>query len=129
MDCVPCIHVAQAEEGAIVALSRLKDEGQTHVDVFLIGNGQSQNRSKKTSDNVINQVAQGKSPAGKVDVSLLTYGGDRSFVAPERVSLHLRYFNLLNPTTRAAEEQDVPWFAVHIPERLEKNFLLQKDAL
>lgn len=114
---------------AIVALERLRDEGQTCVDVFLIGNGHSQNRSKKKADNAINQVAQGKSPAGKVDTSLLTYGGDRSFVAPERVSLHLRYFNLLNASTKLPEEQDVPWFAVHIPEKLENNFLLQKDAL
>lgn len=114
---------------AIVALKRLRDEGQTYVDVFLIGNGQPQNRSKKKSDNIINQVAQGKSPAGKVDRSLLTYGGDRSFVAPERVSVHLRYFNLLNADTKAPEEADVPWFAVYIPEKLEKNFLLQKDAL
>jgi hypothetical protein len=114
---------------AIVALQRLRDEGQTHADVFLIGNGQPQNRSKKKSDNVINQVAQGKSPAGKVDSSLLTYGGDRSFVAPERVSVHLRYFNLLNADTKTTEELDVPWFAVHIPENLEKTFLLQRDGL
>lgn len=117
------------KSAAIVALERLRDEGQTHVDVFLIANGVSQTRSKKKSDNVINQIAQGKSPAGKVDRSLLTYGGDRSFVAPERVSLHLRYFTLLNADTKAPEESDVPWFAVHIPEKLEKNFLLQKDAL
>ena len=117
------------KSAAIVALERLRDEGQTHVDVFLIGNGVSQTRSKKKSDNVINQIAQGKSPAGKVDRSLLTYGGDRSFVAPERVSLHLRYFTLLNADTKAPQESDVPWFAVHIPEKLEKNFLLQKDAL
>lgn len=114
---------------AIVALERLRDEGQTHADVFLIGNGETQNRSKKKNENTINQVAQGKSPAGKVDTSLLTYGGDRSFVAPERVSVHLRYFNLLNAATKAQEEKNVPWFAVHIPEKLEKNFLLQKDAL
>lgn len=114
---------------AIVALQRLRDEGQTHADVFLIGNGQPQNRSKKKSDNVINQIAQGKSPAGGVDSFLLTYGGDRSFVAPERVSVHLRYFNLLNGDTKATEALDVPWFAVHIPEKLEKNYLLQKDAL
>lgn len=114
---------------AIIALERLREEGQTHVDVFLIGNGNSQNRSKKKFDNVINQVAQGKSPAGKVDRSLLTYGGDRSFVVPERVSVHLRYFNLLNADTKVGEECDVPWFAVHIPEKLERNFLLQKDTL
>jgi hypothetical protein len=114
---------------AIVALERLRDEGQTYVDVFLIGGGLTQTRSKRKSDNGINQVAQGKSPAGKVDRSQLTYGGDRSFVAPERVSLHLRYFTLLDPQTKAPEEVEVPWFALHIPEKLEMNFLLQKDAL
>lgn len=116
------------KSAAIVALERLRDEGQTCVDVFLIGNGNSQNRSKKKTSNEINQIAQGKSPAGKVDISMLTYGGDRSFVAPERVSLHLRYFNLLNAYSKAPEEQDVPWFAVHIPDKLEKNYLLQRDV-
>lgn len=114
---------------SIIALERLRDEGQTHIDVFLIGNGESQNRSKGKSDNVINQVAQGKSPAGKVDRSQLTYGGDRSFIAPERVTLHLRYFNLRNAKTGVTEETDVPWFAVHIPEKLAKTFLVQKEEL
>ena len=114
---------------AIVALERLRDEGQTHVDVFLIANCQTQTRSKKKAQNVINQVAQGKSPAGKVDRSLLTYGGDRNFVSSDRVSLQLRYFTLLNSETRKEEEQDIPWFALHIPEVLEQTYLLQKDAL
>ena len=113
---------------AIMALERLFAEGQTHADVFLIGNAQPQNRSKKRTENAINQIAQGKSPAGKVDKSLLTYGGDRSFVAPERVSVHLRYFNLRNAATKFPEETNVPWFAVHIPETLEKNYLIQKDT-
>lgn len=114
---------------AIIALERLKDEGQEFVDVFLIGGGQSQRRSKKKLENVINQVFQGKSPAGKVERERLTYGGDRSFVAPERVSLHLRYFTLLNEGTKVQEEVDVPWFAIHIPENLEKKYLLQRDLL
>lgn len=112
---------------AIVALRRLKDEGQAFVDVFLIGNGAPQNRSKKRAHNAINQVAQGKSPAGKVDKAKLTYGGDRSFVSPDRVSLHIRYFTLLNAVSQAEEEKNVPWFALHIPESLEKNLHLQKD--
>ncbi len=117
------------KSAAIIALERLKNEGAAHVDVFLIGNGFPQNRSKKQPNNVINQVAQGKSPAGKVDSSLLTYGGDRSFVTPERISLHLRYFNLLNPETKVREDENIPWFAVHIPEKLERTFLLQRDVL
>lgn len=112
---------------AIVALERLQEEGQMYADVFLMGNGVPQNRSKKRSMNAINEVAQGKSPVGDVDRSQLTYGGDRSFVAPERVSIHLRYFNLLNPKSKVAEETNVPWFAVHIPEALEKNYLVQKE--
>lgn len=112
---------------AILALERLRDEGHKYMDVFLIANGLSLSRSKK-ANNVINQTSQGKSPAGKIDRSLLTYGGDRSFVALERVSLHLRYFTLLNADTKAVEESDVPWFAVHIPEGLEKNYLVQKDG-
>lgn len=114
---------------AVVALRRLAEEGQTSVDVFEMAELESQERSKKSGENTINQVAQGKSPSGKVEKTRLTYGGDRSFVAPERVSLHLRYFDLLEAGTKVRQETRVPWFAVHIPECLEKNYLIQSETL
>lgn len=113
---------------AIVALRRLIEKGQMYADVFAMAELESLDRSKKSTDDLINQVAQGKSPAGKVDRNRLTYGGDRSFVAAERVSIHLRYFDLLEPGTRIKKETRVPWFAVHIPESLEKNYLIQSET-
>lgn len=109
---------------AFVALERLREEGQQYADVFLVGNCIAQNRSKRAG-NVINQMFQGKSPAGNVDVSQLTYGGDRSFVSQDRVSIHLRYFNLLD-SNKLVTDTSIPWFAVYIPESLEKNYLIQR---
>jgi hypothetical protein len=112
---------------AIKALERLIEEGQTVADVFDIAELNRLERRRKRDKNLIDQIAQGKAPAGTSDRNKLTYGGDRSFVAPERVSLHLRYFDLLDPQTRAPLEINVPWFAVHIPDTLEKNYLVQAE--
>jgi hypothetical protein len=57
------------------------------------------------------------------------YGGDREFASASRVSLHLRAFNLLNATTKAPEERDVPWFAMHVPESLKKRLLIQAEGV
>lgn len=75
--------------GCVLALRQLIKDGQTHADVFIIGELVAQNRSKKAG--AINQVFQGKNP-DTTDRSQLLYGGDREFVSASRVSLHLRDF-------------------------------------
>jgi hypothetical protein len=114
---------------AIKALERLAEEGQTVADVFAIAELGRLERRKKKDKNLIDQIAQGKSPAGTTDRSKLNYGGDRSFVAPDRVSIHLRYFDLLDPFTRTVQQTNVPWYAVHIPPGLEKTYLIQSDPI
>jgi hypothetical protein len=112
--------------GCVLALRQLIKDGQTHADVFIIGELAAQNRSKKAG--AINQVFQGKNP-DTTDRSQLLYGGDRDFASASRASLHLRTFNLLNATTKAAEERDVPWFAMHVPESLKKRLLIQAEGV
>ncbi|WP_104657441.1 Z1 domain-containing protein [Ralstonia insidiosa] len=113
--------------GCVLALRQLVKDGQTHADVFLIGELEPQKRSK-TKSGVINQVFQGKNP-DVADRSKLLYGGDRDFASESRVSLHLRTFNLLNPETKTIEEADVPWFAMHVPESLKKRLLIQAEGV
>lgn len=112
--------------GCVLALRQLIKDGQTHADVFVIGELEPQNRSKKGK--AINQVFQGKNP-DTTDRSQLLYGGDRDFASASRVSLHLRTFNLLNANTRATEEKNVPWFAMHVPESLKKRLLIQAEGV
>lgn len=112
---------------AVKALEKLMEEGQTCADIFLISELEPSTRKKRKDKNLINQVAQGKSPAGTNDREKLTYGGDRSFIAPERVSLHLRKFHLRDAHSGETVDTDVPWYGVHIPEGLEKNYLVQSE--
>jgi len=110
---------------SIVALQKLVKKGEEFIDVFLIGNGVPQNRSLKDI-NLINQVAQGRQPSGTVTRETLRYGGDRSFVTPNRLSIHLRYFNLQESDSKGRTvAKNVPWFALHIPENLQRRYLFQ----
>jgi hypothetical protein len=110
----------------IYTLERLATQGSEFADIFIIGN-LPQTRSV-TSANKIQQVFSGKSPAGNVERAKLNYGGDRSFIAPERVTLHLREFNIRKSKTDQSFISNVPWYAIHIPENLEERYLLQTEV-
>lgn len=102
--------------GAILALRKLLGGGQLFADVFLMGSLIAQVRSL-TVKNQINQVHQGRSK---------NYGGDKSFSSIERVTLHLRTFNLKNALDVVLTES-VPWYALHIPKQLAQRYLIQHD--
>lgn len=108
-------------------LKKLVENNQQYLDVFLIGAGEKQNRSLK-SDGTINQIFSGKTPAGLTDRSKLNYGGDSDFVSHDRVTLHLRKFDLRPSISSATSHADVPWFAVHIPESFRERYLLQPES-
>jgi hypothetical protein len=109
--------------GAILALRRLIEGGESLADVFVMGELQPQNRSRIAGD-AINQVYSGKAPAGTNDRTKLNYGGDKDFVAPDRVTLHLRTFTLMKDDVKP-EVPNVPWYAIHIPNTFKKRYLLQ----
>jgi len=111
--------------GSILALRRLIEEGQTVADVFVMGELRPQGRSRRAGD-AINQVYSGKAPAGTNDRSKLNYGGDKDFVAKERVTIHLRTFDILGDDGRT-ELANIPWYAIHIPAALKKRYVLQAE--
>lgn len=102
--------------GAILALRKLLEKEQLFADVFLMGDLTPQVRSL-TVNNKINQVHQGKSK---------NYSGDKSFSSSERVSVHLRTFNLKNDSGTVVAKS-VPWYALHIPKSLAQRYLIQND--
>ena len=111
--------------GAILALRRLIESGETFSNVFVMGELQPQNRGCATGD-TIKQVYSGKAPAGTNDRAKLNYGGDKDFVATDRVTLHLRIFNMLKDPANPGLA-NIPWYAIHIPNSFRKRFLLQAD--
>lgn len=102
--------------GAILAIRRLIESGQQLADVFVMGSFEPQLRSLTASDR-INQVHQGHSK---------NYGGDKSFVHAERVTLHLRKFDLRD-SSKVVVASDVPWYAIHVPAGLAKRYILQNE--
>lgn len=114
--------------GAILALNKIIfDAGAkgTLVDVFVIGQGQSQQRSRLAGSDSINQVFSGHAP-NTTDRSKWTYGGDKEFVSDVRPTLHVRRFTLKADPARGLDEvRDAAWFALHIPAALRKRHLLQ----
>ena len=111
----------------VFLLNKLIEKNQMYLNVFLIGAGEKQNRSLK-SDGTINQIFSGKAPAGVSDRSKLNYGGDSDFISQDRVTLHLRKFDLRPSKGAATSHADVPWFAVHIPESFRERYLLQPES-
>lgn len=111
--------------GSILALRRLIESGETIADVFVMGELQPQNRSR-TTDDTIKQVYSGKAPAGTNDRAKLNYGGDKDFVATDRVTIHLRTFNMLDDSINPVLA-NIPWYAIHIPNSFRKRYLLQAD--
>lgn len=109
----------------VYALTRLEYDSTQVVDVFLMGSI-AQTRSV-TEANLIKEIFSGKAPSGKVSREKLNYGGDRDFIAPERITIHLRKFNLRSSPDAAPFILDVPWYAVHIPESLSSRHLVQTE--
>jgi len=102
--------------GAILALRRLIEGGQQLADVFLMGSCKPQTRSL-TALNRINQVHQGHSK---------NYGGDKAFIHQERVTFHLRRFDLMDEQG-VVVASEVPWYSIHVPSGLAKRYILQND--
>jgi Z1 domain len=111
--------------GSILALRRLIESGDAIADVFVMGELQPQNRSRTTGD-TIKQVYSGKAPAGTNDRAQLNYGGDKDFIATDRVTIHLRTFNMIDDFSNP-ELANIPWYAIHIPDSFRKRYLLQAD--
>lgn len=111
--------------GSILALRRLIEGGQSMADVFVMGELRPQGRSRRAGD-AINQVYSGKAPAATTDRSKLNYGGDKDFIARDRVTIHLRTFDILGDDGKA-ELSDIPWYAIHIPSELKKRYVLQAE--
>lgn len=109
-------------------IAKGSDPGDRLVDVFLISEGLSAKRKRhkprthNSPDDDISNIFQGENPKATRRENL-TYGGDRSFVT-DRVTIHLRRFTI-RESNQKPEIPDVPWFAVHIPDRLQNAIYIE----
>lgn len=94
-------------------------------DVFLIGELLPQTRSI-TSTGRINQLFVGKSP-NTDDFDKLTYVGDSALYGGDRLTVHLRAYDLRdsNGTVLA---KSVPWYALHLPERMIRDAVIESGS-
>jgi len=120
-----------AEEHAamLIAISALlAKDNSLCADVFLMNKLQSGYRKRDAGRGVaashpfapINQVFSNS--AGSIN--------DRSLFSPERVSIHLRRFNLgtIERDPSSADIKDVVWFALNVPQKLRKDLLIEQRA-
>lgn len=116
---------AEDHTALLVALATiLKQDPLLIADVFLIGNLNSQIRSREKSG-AINEIFSGKSPNVN-DFEKLIYVGDEKLHSANRSALHLRYFDLRPDTKGPVDIQNVPWFSFFVPKVLAKGLVIQK---
>ncbi|MEJ7745313.1 MAG: hypothetical protein WKF61_00870 [Luteimonas sp.] len=94
-------------------------------DVFLIGELTPQTRSL-TSTERINTLFVGKSP-NVDDFDRLTYVGDSALHGNDRVAVHLRKYDLRQSKLGPTIARDVPWYAIHLPQRLAKDSVIEEE--
>jgi Z1 domain. len=105
------------------ALELNDDETAT---ILKMGNLHPQYR--QLSGGKINEIFQGMQPKGAKTDEEIRYAGDRAFYDPDVVTIHLRCFDLGSEKRGTPEHQDVPFFAVRLPERMAKDVLSQPQG-
>ena len=91
--------------------------------LFLIDNIDPQNRSLAKSG--IKQPFSGQSP-NTTDPSRVNYVGDRALFDDQRISVHLRAFNLLDDPGPSHERHRIPWYSVRVPASLAKGIVVER---
>jgi hypothetical protein len=113
-----------------ISLVKHRDESEEPAlaDVVLVGDLNTAGLTGRglTADGKINNLFVGESPKGAASIDQLNYVGDRALLTPGRVTLHLRYL-VLKPDARidATIANCVPWFAVHLPEPVAKDCVIE----
>jgi hypothetical protein len=114
-----------------ISLVKHRDESVTPalVDVVLVGNLSTAGLTGRTltADGRINNLFVGESPKGSASIDHLNYVGDRALYTPGRVTLHLRHLVLKpDPRVDPTIEDCVPWFAVHLPEPVARDCIVEE---
>jgi hypothetical protein len=120
--------VADSTELAAIAIALrvvLEADPGALCDVFVIGEMSPQLRSI-TATGRINQLAMGENPSGVRDIDQLRYVGDRALYTEQRLSVHLRSFNLRASKSDSPFVQDVPWYAFRLPQSMTKDVIVER---
>lgn len=118
---------AEEHSALLIAMAELLRSDETlKTDVFLLNNLEPQYRTRDAGRGFA---------AGHINAPINQYFSnsadtinDRSLFSPDRISLHLRRFNLGTKARdpNSADIKNVTWFAVNVPQSLSNNLHIEK---
>jgi len=117
----------EAHTAAVIGLSELRRRhNDALVDVFLMNELKAQYRTR-----VAGRGLDSKHPYAPINQYFSQSAdvvNDRSMRSSDRISLHLRRFNLgtRERDATSADVKDVTWFALHVPKNLRKDIHVEK---
>ena len=120
---------AVEHSGLLVALNdvaanyRRSSGAELTCTLFLVDNVDAQNRSLAKKG--INEPFSGKTP-NTSDQGKVNYVGDRALVDDQRITVHLRTFNLKDDPGPDHEKELIPWYGVLVPTDLAKGIVVER---
>jgi hypothetical protein len=121
---------SEEHNAMVVALAQLhaKHAG-LEVDVFLMNNLRTGYRTR-VAGRGIKSASDRFAPINQYFSQSAGTVNDRDYCSPDRITLQLRSFDLgtvqRDPTS--ADVKEIAWFALHVPDRLRKDLLIEKRA-
>ena len=119
---------SEEHNAMVIALAQLLSKHPTlEVDVFLMNKLKTGYRTRVAGRG----IKDGKNRFAPINQYFSQSAGtlnDRDYCTKDRITLQLRKFNLgtVQRDDTSADVKDVAWFALHVPERLRKDLLIEK---
>jgi len=97
------------------------------VDVFLMNKLKTGYRTR-VAGRGIKDVSNRFAPINQYFSQSAGTVNDRDYCSADRITLQLRKFNLgtVQRDETSADVKNVAWFALHVPEKLRKDLLIEK---
>lgn len=121
-------HDAEEHNAMVIALAQLQAASPgLEVDVFLMNRLVTGYRTRVAGRGVKNAKDR-FAPINQYFSQSAGTLNDRDYSSPDRITLQLRRFNLgtVQRDDASADVKNVAWFALHVPNRLRKDLLIEK---
>jgi Z1 domain len=119
---------SEEHNAMVIALAQLQAKHPgLEVDVFLMNKLKTGYRTR-VAGRGIKDASNRFAPINQYFSQSAGTVNDRDYCSADRITLQLRKFNLgtVQRDETSADVNDVAWFALHVPERLRKDLLIEK---